>query len=189
MLTPLDRDLVDRCVARQPLAWQQFVDRYLGLLHHAIRHTAAARSVTLSSAEVEDLAADMLAAFVDNNCRILRRFRGRSSLATYVAVIARRWTVNHLARKAAIKARVEAAARDQEADSQDEPSAEIDDRDEVEALVRLLPEKPAALVRGRYLEGKTYEQLAAEHEVPVNSVGPTLARAMSKLRKAKAKAS
>jgi RNA polymerase sigma-70 factor, ECF subfamily len=182
-LTPLDRDLVTRCVAGESLAWQQFVDRYLGLIHQAIRHTAHARSLALTATEVDDLAADVLGCFVDHKYRVFRRFRGEASLATYVAVIVRRWTVNHLARRAAMQRRSEAPPRGRVADP---AGPALDDREEVEDLVRRLPAKSAALVRGHYLQGLSYEELAAVHNVPINSIGPTLTRALAKLRRARA---
>src|SRR5271165_1375833 len=59
-LTTVDRDLLKRCLAHQPGAWNDFVDRFLGLVYHVIRHTAHLRSVTLSPEDVEDLAAEIL---------------------------------------------------------------------------------------------------------------------------------
>src|SRR5262245_4374492 len=46
-LTPVDRDLLRRCLDHQPGAWNDFVDRYLGLIYHVIHHTAHSRSTPL----------------------------------------------------------------------------------------------------------------------------------------------
>ena len=180
-LTLLDRDLLNRCIAAEPLAWQQFVDRYLGLIHHVVRHTSHARSADLTFTEVEDLAADVLGHLVAHDARVFRHFRGESSLATYVAVIVRRWTVNQLARRAAIRRRAEDEAAPVEA-ADSTPTFEL--REEVEHLVDRLPNRQAALVRGHYLQGKTYRTLATELHIPVNSVGPNLTRALAKMRSA-----
>ena len=59
-LTPADRALLDRCLAHQPGSWNDFVDRYLGLIYHVIRHTAHLRSVLLRPEDIEDLAAEIL---------------------------------------------------------------------------------------------------------------------------------
>src|SRR5215468_8290297 len=86
-LTSLDRELLRRCLAHQPGAWNDFVDRFLGLIYHVIHHTAHLRSAPLRPEDTEDLAAEVLLQIVANDYAVLRQFKGNSSLATYLAVI------------------------------------------------------------------------------------------------------
>ena len=58
-LRDIDRQLIDRCLGKEPGAWNDFVDRYMGLIYHVIQHVAYARSRLLSSEDVEDIAADL----------------------------------------------------------------------------------------------------------------------------------
>src|ERR1700730_10074953 len=102
-LTPLDRELLRRCLHKEPGSWNDFVDRFLGLIYHVIHHTAHLRSMPLRPEDVEDLAAEVLLAMVANDYAALRQFRGHSSLATYLTVIARRICVQELARRAAAR--------------------------------------------------------------------------------------
>ncbi len=83
-LSDIDRNLLDRCLHRKPRGWEDFVDRFMGLVVHVINHTAQCRSTNLSAADREDLAADVFLAIVDNDMAVLRHFRGKSSLATYL---------------------------------------------------------------------------------------------------------
>ena len=39
------------------------------------------------------------------------------------------------------------------------------------------------MVRLHYLEGRTYEEISTELNIPVNSIGPILSRARKKLRR------
>ena len=102
-LTNLDRDLLKRCLAHQPGAWNDFVDRFLGLIYHVVHHTAHLRSTPLQPEDTEDLAAEVLLQIVANDYAVLRQFRGNSSLATYLTVIARRICVHELARRVAAR--------------------------------------------------------------------------------------
>ena len=43
-LRDIDRKLIDRCLRKEPGAWNDFVDRYMGLIYHVIQHVAYARS-------------------------------------------------------------------------------------------------------------------------------------------------
>jgi RNA polymerase sigma-70 factor, ECF subfamily len=81
-LSDIDRNLLDRCLARKPRAWDDFVDRFTGLIIHVVNHSARSRSMMLTSADREDLTADVLLAIIRDDFAVLRRFRGKSSLAT-----------------------------------------------------------------------------------------------------------
>src|SRR5207302_8034755 len=92
--------LLKRCLHHEPGSWNDFVDRFLGLVYHVVQHTADLRSFTLKPEDSEDIAAQVLLQIVDNDYAALRHFRGNSSLATYLTVIARRTCVHELARRA-----------------------------------------------------------------------------------------
>src|SRR5262245_8948193 len=102
-LSSQDRDLLKRCLNKEPGSWNDFVDRFLGLIYHVIHHTAHLRSMPLRPEDVEDLAAEVLLQVIANDYAVLRQFRGNSSLATYLTVVARRICVNELARRAAAR--------------------------------------------------------------------------------------
>src|SRR3954470_16691620 len=104
-LTQMDRDLMRRCLSKQAGAWNDFVDRFLGLVYHVVQHTAHLRSFPLRPEDTEDVAAQVLLQIVDNDYHALRHFRGRSSLAAYLTVIARRVCVQELARRAQAQTR------------------------------------------------------------------------------------
>lgn len=177
-----DRRLLVRLVAKDPLAWNEFVDRYVGLLHHTVRHSCHMRSVLLAPEEIDDLVADVLTEIVDDNLRILRQFRGKSRLSTYLGVVARRIAVQRLARRQAIERRRE--ARDVDKLAAEPDGARIDDEDEVHRLLGMLHGREAELVRNYYLNNKTYHEISLDMGIPENSIGPILTRLRDRLRKA-----
>ena len=119
--TAVDRALLQRCLNREPGAWNDFVDRFLGLIYHVIHYTAHLRSVPLRPEDTEDLAAEILLQIVANDYAVLRQFKGNSSLATYLTVIARRICVHELARRTAFR---EAQPK---ADGRRVPEAEVEE--------------------------------------------------------------
>jgi RNA polymerase sigma-70 factor (ECF subfamily) len=184
-LTHLDRDLLKRCLAHQPGAWNDFVDRFLGLVYHVIHHTAHLRSMPLRPEDVEDLAAEVLLQIVSGDYAILRQFRGNSSLATYLTVIARRICVHELARRAAAR-EVQPTAHHANLDEVEDEvprTPGLESLEEVERLLSKLPSREREVVRLHYIEGRSYEEISAELNIPVNSIGPILSRARKKLRK------
>ena len=183
-LSEIDRELLKRCLERQTRAWEDFVDRFLGLVIHVVNHSADSRSIRLASEEVEDLAAEVFLAIVSNDFAVLRRFRGESSLATYLTVVARRVVVRELLKgKVAAMNVGDAQAADRGASGSEERA---DTRDEIEQLLGLLEGDEARVVRMYHLEGKSYQEISRATGMPENSVGPVLSRARSKMRRAAA---
>lgn len=185
-LTAVDRTILQRCLQHAPGAWNDFVDRFLGLIYHTVRHTAHLRSMPLRPEDVEDVAAEILLQIVANDYAVLRQFRGQSSLATYLTVIARRSCVHELARRgAAREVQVEGDGLQKVAEAE-EPRAEVglESVEEIQRLLARLPGKEREVVRLFYMEGRRYEEISSELNISVNSIGPILSRARKKLNKA-----
>jgi RNA polymerase sigma-70 factor (ECF subfamily) len=162
------------------------VDRFLGLVYHVVQHSADLRSFTLRPEDTEDIAAQVLLRIVDNDYAVLRQFRGNSSLATYLTVIARRTSVNELARRAGHK---EHQIRGNNHPLTEEPEAPdaapgkgLETLEEVAQLLKKLPEKDRSVVRLYYMEGRSYEEISKELTIPMNSIGPILSRARKKMQ-------
>jgi len=181
-LSDIDRNLIQRCLAHTPKAWKDFVDRYMGLVVHVVNHTAQSRSIRLTAEDRDDLAAEVFLALVHDNFAVLRHFRGESSLATYLTVVARRVVVRQLLDHKPTTAIGDALERTPApADSKLEQAYQ---RDEIERLLAELEGTEAAVVRMYHLEGKTYREISSATGMAENSVGPTLSRARSKMRQA-----
>jgi RNA polymerase sigma-70 factor (ECF subfamily) len=181
-LLEIDRNLLQRCLARKPRAWEDFVDRFLGLVLHAVNHSAQSRSVRLTNEDREDLAADVFLALVKDDYAILRHFRGESSLATYLTVVSRRIIVASM-----LKQKGPSALENHNLPPQPAVLANVEqrlsNREEVERMLSSLDGAEAKVVRMYHLEGKSYQEISSAVGMPENSVGPTLSRARSKLRR------
>lgn len=183
-LSEIDRNLLERCLQRKARAWEDFVDRFMGLVVHVVRHSAQARSLRLSPEDQDDLCAEVFLAVIRDDFAVLRNFRGRSSLATYLTVVARRVVVRKLlARKTT--SRLDEGGGEQSASVADphaNPQQQVDSREQVRQLLEVLQGTEAEVVRMYHLEGKTYPEISSATGVPENSIGPMLSRARNKMR-------
>jgi RNA polymerase sigma-70 factor (ECF subfamily) len=132
------------------------------LIYHTIHYTAHLRSNPLEPEEVEDLAQDVLLQIVANDYSVLKQFRGKSSLATYLAVISRRTCVRELTKRAAQKQAAKPKAAQPEPKLPPAAQASLESLDEVQRLLRRLPAREREVVRLFYLEGRTYEEISTE---------------------------
>lgn len=184
-LSEIDRNLLERCLQRKPRAWEDFVDRFMGLVIHVINHAAQARSIRLPPGDRDDLCAEVLLTIIRDDFALLRHFRGQSSLATYLTVIARRVVVRELLRRKPSQPLSEEAVQQasQTSASQPAPEQRIIDREEVQRLLEGLDHGEARIVEMYHLQGKSYQEISAAEGVPENSIGPILSRARTKMRR------
>jgi len=186
VLTEIDRDLLERCLQRKPRAWEDFVDRFMGLVVHVVVHSAQSRSFRLSPEDRDDLVSEVFLNVLKNDFAILRHFRGQSSLATYLTVVARRIAVRAMLQQRPQPLPAEGGAGgavDDVADTSHQPAERISNREEIERLLNGLQEGEARVVRMFHLEGRSYHEISAAVGVPENSIGPILSRARHKLRR------
>ena len=182
-LSNLDRDLLRDCLAKDPDAWENLSDRFLGLVVHIVHHSTLAKGVQLPSELRDDLVADVFLAWIDKDYAILRRFRGQSSLATYLAVVSRRVVMRRLSqlRLPQTQQSIQSLRLDPA-----EPQTNSYTRDEIEQLnasIENLSQHEAQAVRMFHLEGKSYSEIGSHIGMPENSVGPFLSRARDKIRR------
>jgi RNA polymerase sigma-70 factor (ECF subfamily) len=177
-LSEIDRNLLDRCLQQKPRAWEDFVDRFIGLITHVVKHTTQSSPESFTSEDYGDFCNEIFLTFIENNFAVLRHFRGQSSLATYLTVVARRKMVKLL------NNRMDSVMLTDDVSSFDEDDAlnYLYDRDEVENLLSELPPVEAAIVKLFYLEQKQYKEISAELNIPENSIGPILHRARQRLK-------
>lgn len=187
-LSEIDRNLLERCIQRKPRAWEDFVDRFLGLVLHVVTHTAQARSVRLLPEDRDDLCAEVFLTIIKDDYALLRHFRGQSSLATYLTVVARRIVVRKLLeqKSTARLSDVTAQAAHNLADHAPAVEERISNSEEVARLLEGLDATEAKIVRMYHLEGNSYREISHAVGMSENSIGPILSRARNKMREARA---
>ena len=187
-----DRQLVEACLASgdRDRGWEALVAQFSGLVAHVVAKTAGGRRVTLSAADREDLVADVFFEVLRNEAAVLRGFAGRSSLAAYLTVIARRVASRQLHKRPRL-AREDGASPSVSMPGADEPAAaessaagkRVEHRDQVAALLESLDADEAKIVRLFHIEERSYGEISRLLGIPLGSVGPVLARARAKLRR------
>lgn len=189
-----DRQLVEACLARNDgdRGWEQLLAQFSGLVAHVVSRAAEARRLPLASADRDDLVADVFYEVLRNDAAVLRGFAGRSSLAAYLTVIARRVAGRRLQKRprpargeASTASSVAVAGAVEPRDSGDAAAAgqRVDDRDQIAALLESLDANEAKIVRMFHIEERSYGEISRLLGIPLGSVGPVLARARAKLRR------
>lgn len=182
--TEIDRRLLKQCLARAPGAWEDFVNRFAGVIVHVVRHTAHARSVPLSPDDVDDLCSEIFVTLLRDDFAVLRRFRGECALSTYLTVLARRVAVRSIAQRRKAEAMGHVTAHDAALQSKGSaPHEGVENADEIRQLLSRLTPTEARVVELFYLHGRSYRLISIELGIPENSIGPILSRARHELKR------
>lgn len=188
-LTDIDKNLLKRCLAEEPGAWKDFVDRFIGLFTHVIHHTAHARSIRVTDNDIEDLLSEVFLVLLANDYRVLQNFRGNSSLATYLTVVSRRVVVKKMVERRMAEAlgHVSTKSKLETISEESRHQQTLEDQEEIQNMIKQLPPADAQIVEQYHLQGKSYQQISSELDIPENSIGPTLSRARNRMRENKSK--
>lgn len=178
--SPAHQQLLRACLASAPGAWDEFVGRFAGLFGHVVDRTGAHRGLPVSGGERDDMIAEILVELLRNDAAALRGFAGRSSLPTYLTVIARRVAVRSFQRARGRRPIPVGDGREQ-VDRHDAVGA-LADRESIEAMLGTLDETEARLIRLHHLEERSYGEISLLTGLPVGSIGPTLSKARQKMR-------
>ena len=184
-LSDVDRLLLQRCLDRESRAWENFVDRFVGLVVHVVHRTTAGRGMSIDESTRDDFVAEVFLVLIRHDFAVLRRFRRQCSLATYLTVIARRVVIRRLqqTQQAATtnSGQPETAVNGHPAANSEVEIQRIDNKEEVEHLMTRLDPSEANIVKMFHLEGKSYREISQAVGVSENTIGPMLHRARLKM--------
>ena len=179
-LSNVDRKLLTHCFQKRPFAWESFVDRFLTLIVFAVKHTARRRQIALTEHDAFDVVSDVFLSLMRDDFAALRRFRGKSSLATYLTVVTRRVVVRKLVRinrgQVPLSIATAQPAELLAINLESATPAEID------SMLSVLDPLEASVVRMFHLEQKTLEQISEATGIAPASIGPLLLDAVRKMQ-------
>jgi RNA polymerase sigma-70 factor, ECF subfamily len=178
--------LVQRLVSGCDVSWREFVCQYAAVLRSRVQRVAVACGAASDSQSVDDCVAEVFGALLSNDHAALRAYAGRSSLVTYLCVIAARVTIRsalaqkHTTSVANIESQFD--IQDQRAADPIQHAMSEEQRLRLRETINGLPPKQRDLVAMFYLQGKSYREISQKLSMPVGSIGPSLKRAEEKLR-------
>ena len=95
-------------LAGESEAWSEFVDRYQRVVFARVNQVLIQYGKSVETNEADDVVADLFTSLLANNMRMLRRFEHRSTLATWLTIIAHRMSL-----RAAMKSKRKSAKTNQ----------------------------------------------------------------------------
>ncbi|MBU1998881.1 MAG: sigma-70 family RNA polymerase sigma factor [Candidatus Omnitrophota bacterium] len=94
-----DLDFIQKCVANNPLAWKQFIDRYSRLIYSSIYNLLKISAVSKYDVSMpREIFQEILLSMVKDDFRKLRSFKGKNgcSLASWLRQVCINATIDYL---------------------------------------------------------------------------------------------
>jgi RNA polymerase sigma factor (sigma-70 family) len=182
-----DRDLVQRCLSGDSLAWEEFVRRYVRLIAYVVRD-AFEKWGRDSEEDVRDVTEEVYAHLVDQDFRVLRQLREPFNLKAWLAVVARRKARDYVRRRSLPAVSLETAPGLRDAALERLAGFPVDPRsDAADEVRRAVAEAPLTarerlMITLYFFRDKSYADVASLTGAPENSIGPTVRRALEKIR-------
>ena len=170
-LAGVDAELLSRCLAGNPAAREEFVEKTRGLIRWALVVTFQRYERPLGEEDLDDFRQDLLLALFSDDGRKLRQYEGRNgaSLATWLRVVVTRFAIDRIRRSAAAPAvdSLETSVRERNLvvaeDEKKTPEGAVlqaERRSQVLALLRELSPGDQLFVRLFYYQDATIEEVS-----------------------------
>jgi len=172
--------LLSRLLHNDRQAWEELIERFSPLLVAIASRTLAHYGPPARAEDAEDAVAEVWKNLLEDDLRIVRNCLAKDNFLQTIHVLARHRSIDLLRRRHACRVlplTFDAPAQDSDV-GECFASTEL-----VEHATQVLEQRERTLVELFFLHGKKYREIAQLTGIPQNSIGPTLARAMAKMRK------
>jgi RNA polymerase sigma-70 factor (ECF subfamily) len=176
-----ERRLVAACARGDQEAWRRFCAQYQPLITAAAKRALVKFGVQ-DELVAQDAAAEVLAYLLKDDCRALKAFEGRSSLATWLRVVARRRAIRSQ-RRVQPDVLAEPGALRAGGPSPSEEAHVSERQQVVRQQLAKLPDRDRLALQLFYEGGRSYQQVAEALDLPPERIGTLLARARERLAK------
>ena len=175
--------LIERCIEREEKAWEEFVERFSGLLFYSARERLKRNGIAFSQQDLEDVVQTVFVEIWQGNK--LKDVRDRKKIKAWLSIVAQTRALNQVYKKK------ERLLRENELYKIDNIKVEPgpgSGKDE-EILARKLEEeiedfeaREKIILKLSVIYGKKHREIACLMQIPVNTVSTIIARKKKVLR-------
>lgn len=178
------RGIIRRLIADDHNAWCELVDSYSGLLMGLARNAFGRHGRHASRHDVEDAVTAVWRDLLANDKRLLHNCLARGEILPLLHTLVRNRCVDMMRRRGS-----DPCVQMDRENTPDIPApAEVHEEEppgdtEISLALDSLPLKERSCIKLFFLQDRSYKEISELTGIPVNSIGPTIRRALDKMRK------
>lgn len=177
-----DRELVQRCVGGNAEAWEEFVERFSGLIYWAIKRKLNRYDCTYLMSEVEDIYQHIFTSIWEK--KSLMSVAERANISPWLVVLASNSTIDFIRKKRFEENFIRHNLKSELKSQADKGTILYREHKKLlNEAVKLLNEKEKAYLELNYISGKKHKEIARTFNTSINSVSTIIARAKTRIKK------
>jgi RNA polymerase sigma-70 factor (ECF subfamily) len=166
--------LIEKCIRREDKAWEEFIERFSGLLYYSARENLRKNGFIFSQQDIEDIVQSTFLDIWQKNS--LEGIRQRRKIAAWLSITAQRKAINYMRQK---KERLLLKEEFYRIDNiKIESDGELNEGmvAELEKLIEGFDDRERIILKLNMLHGKTHREIAGFMDIPINTVSTIIAR-------------
>lgn len=163
--------LVERCIGREEKAWEEFVERFSGLLYYSARERLRRNGFIFCEQDIEDIVQIVFVEILEKGR--LRQIREREKIGAWLSIMAQTRALNYMRKK---KERLLHEDEHYRLDNiQDMNIGEMGIK-QMEHLIEGLSTRDKIILKLNMIYGKGHREIAGFMNIPINTVSTVIAR-------------
>lgn len=177
-----DRELVRRCVDGEAGSWEEFVEKFSGLIYWAIKRKLYRYGCTYLASEAAEIYQRIFASIWEK--KSLLSVSERGNIAPWLIVLASNMTIDFIRKKRLEENFIrDGLASEQNPQQNEAPLLLSEERCLLDEALKLLNKREKACLELNCIAGKKHREIAEIFDMPVNSVSTAIARAKNKIKR------
>lgn len=176
-----ESELIKRCLKKEKIAWDIFVQRYSNLIYWVIRKRLTMSSFEFDKEDVNGIFQEVFLSILEDDK--LSQIKDSKLISGWLAMIASNKTVDFMRKKIREGQRL---VLDMPVLKDEKLEQELSDRDTINIIkniINTLSAKEKIIISLNILEGRTHKEIANIIGIPINTVSTIIARTKEKLKK------
>ncbi len=176
-----NRQLIERCLCEDSDAWNEFIDRFSGLVNWSIKRKLKKYECTYLKSDIDEIFQHVFTTIWEK--KSLSKVSERDNISPWLIVIASHATIDYIRKRRAQENLLRNSYKKEKSSITHNELFVREHRDLIDKALQLLNDKERTYLELSSISGKRHKEIAEIFNTSVNSVSTVIARAKSKARR------
>ena len=166
--------LIERCIRREDKAWEEFIERFSGLLFYSARERLRRSGFTFRQQDVEDIVQAVFLEIWEKGR--LEKVRERKKITAWLSIVAQTRALNYMRQKKERLLHQEEFYRIDNIEADKSSDLSESAMFELEAAIEGFDGREKIVLKLNIIHGKKHREIAKFMNIPINTVSTIIAR-------------
>ncbi len=173
--------LIERCIKREEKAWEEFINRFSGLVYYSARERLKRDGFRFNEQDVQDIVQNVFVDIWEKSK--LAEVRERNKIQAWLSIVGQTRALNFMRKKKERLLNEEELFNVENIVSDKGAEYRVELIDELEMAVEKFPPREKIVLKLNIIHGKTHKEIAEFMNMSINTVSTIISRRKELLRK------